>query len=317
MFVQILRVKELFHNVFFLGGHQLTHEKRIVLLGATGLLGQAYSRFFCSKRFECFGVARQNTKHQFDLTNFSKTLEFLDEIQPNVIINCAALTDLHECELKGHESWRLNAELVGVISEWSRQNAAQLIQISTDHFFDHGDDAPHGELDRVTLKNSYARQKFCAEQLALLCNRALVIRTSILGLRGWERKTFAEWALDVVNHQQVAALYTNVWTSSIDVDRFVKISLALAWDEEFSGVINVGTSSVYSKAEFVLALAAQKGVSLSNVTFQKIMDNSHLRATALGLDVSKVEKVTGLRMPHLSEVVASILEWEKKNEIRQ
>ena len=82
------------------------------------------------------------------------------------------------------------------------------------------------------------------------------------------------------------------------MDRFVKITAA---DEEFSGVINVGTStSILS--EFVLALAA-KGVSLSNVTFQKIMDNFHLRATALGLDVSKVEKVTGLCMPHLSDIV--------------
>ena len=113
------------------------------------------------------------------------------------------------------------------------------------------------------MTNNYARQKYSAERFALISQHALVVRTSFCGIRGWEKKSFAEWALDVVNNDLPANLYEDAWTSTLNAFSMAKTSLELLLKHKYFGLINIGSSEVYSKASFVEE-AKQKGVSLNN-----------------------------------------------------
>ncbi len=60
------------------------------------------------------------------------------------------------------------------------------MQISTDHYFCGQGDLKHDESAPVTLLNEYARTKYAGEAFALTNPEACVIRTNVVGFRGWE-----------------------------------------------------------------------------------------------------------------------------------
>ena len=86
-----------------------------------------------------------------------------------------------------------------------------------------------------------------------------------------------------------------------------KTSLELLLKHKYFGLINIGSSEVYSKASFVEELAKQKGVSLNNckkVSIQK--QNSH-RLNSLGLNVNKAESIVGYEMPSLKDIISNLI----------
>ena len=97
----------------------------------------------------------------------------------------------------------------------------------------------------------------------------------------------------------------------------VKISLELLLKHKYFGLINIGSSEVYSKASFVEELAKQKGKSLKNCKKVSIQDRNNLRLNSLGLNVSKAESIVGYEMPNLNDVISSlILEEQRRIDIK-
>lgn len=281
--------------------------KKILLLGSSGLAGQAYYKFLRQKCIKVYGVARKNSDIQIDLQNFTQLLDCLTKLKPDIIINCAAKIDIEFCENFPAESWTVNSALVSVLSNWSRVHNTPLIQVSTDHFFNKRGPFKNSENDEVYLKNNYARQKYSAERFALISQHALVVRTSFCGIRGWEKKSFAEWALDVVNNDLPANLYEDAWTSTLNAFSMVKTSLELLLKHKYFGIINIGSSEVYSKASFVEELAKQKGVSLNNCKKVSIRKQNNLELNSLGLNVNKAESIVGYEMPSLKDIISNLI----------
>lgn len=279
--------------------------RRILLVGATGMLGQALLPLAKSTGWEVFGLARQEADYCVDIEDVLALWRCLDELQPGVIINAAAITDLNRCESNPGLAYLVNARPVSVFAEYSRQHAAKLVQISTDHFFSGDGDALHDELARVLLLNEYACSKYCAEAFALTAPGSLVVRTNIVGLRGWAGKpTFVEWLLEAFREHQKVTLFDDYFTSSIDVGSFSDALLALI-SLPLSGVVNLAAHGSFSKLDFALALANRLGFDdLSFVKDSVRSLSGPARAQSLGLNVTKAEKMLGRKLPSLNEVVS-------------
>ena len=185
-----------------------------------------------------------------------------------------------------------------------------MLHISTDQLYIDGADTAHDETAPVSLVNEYARTKYAGEALALTVPQALVLRTSIVGIRGWSRPTFAEWAIGVVERDEAANLFSDAYTSSIDVTAFCDAALDLL-QIGTRGLYNLAAREVYSKEAFVREVAAQLGKPLTHAVAGSVKTMRTHRANCLGLSVQRAQDRLGYALPTLKDVVTSVLEQRR------
>lgn len=279
---------------------------RLLLLGSTGLLGKAVAAEGRKHGFDVIEAARNAAPVKLDITDDPALQRTLDAVAPDLIVNCAALVDVRACEENPGLAYRVNARPASILAMWSGSTGTQLVQVSTDHFFPNGGSRPHGEDEPVTLVNEYARTKFAGEAFALTSPDALVLRTSIVGIRGWGAPTLAEWAIQTLQQRQQLTVFRDAYTSSLDVRSCAKAILDLARKQE-TGLLNVAAGEVYTKEAFVREVAQQLGIDSSHATVGSVEHLVPPRPASLGLDVTRAEALLGYRLPGLKSVVAEVV----------
>lgn len=296
----------------------MTDVNRILLLGSTGMLGQAICyRLARNPNAELVTVARHHADFTFDACNDEALQTCFYKVRPSVVINAAAIVSLDYCEQHPADAYLTNARLCGIIVNMCRKYHAYLVQISTDHYYDDAiKKTKHDEKAPVLLLNEYARTKYAAELFALSYEFALVLRTNIVGFRGLTgRPTFVEWALQEVKFGRVMQLFNDFYTSPIAVQQFATI-LEEILPNRLCGLFNLASCDVVSKKEFIIALA--KAIFGIEPKYQSVSVRALvgcLRARSLGLDTSKLERVLGYKMPNFSQVIAQLAKEAKEREI--
>ena len=150
--------------------------KKILVTGATGQVGSELKVLapWYSQLDWVFA-----DRSVLDLSNLKVISQVLDEIQPQIIINCAAYTAVDKAETETELADILNHQAVAVLAQWSHSNGCQLIHISTDYVFDGNSSAPLNEEAATGPINVYGQTKWAGEQACLRENpNAIVIRTS-------------------------------------------------------------------------------------------------------------------------------------------
>ena len=102
------------------------------------------------------------------------------EVRPDVLINCAAFTQVDRCEAEADLAMRINGTAVGWLADACETQGALLIQISTDYVFDGMGTRPYRENDPTNPVSVYGRTKLEGERQAARCSRHLIARTSWL-----------------------------------------------------------------------------------------------------------------------------------------
>lgn len=277
----------------------------LLVTGATGMLGQAVMAEAEARGLSPIGLARKNSDISADITDDQALTKVFETHGPGAVVNCAAMINIDRCEEDPLGAWRVNARAVDVLATLCRNHATRLVQISTDHYFTGAGNARHDENAPVTLLNEYSRVKFAAEAFALNNPDNLVARINIVGLRGWDTPTFAEWAIDLIKNDREGTLFEDSFVSSIDTPTCARALLDLM-QTGAAGVFNVASREVFSKKTFVLVLAKVLGRELTNVKTGSVAALQTGRAESLGLNVAKAEKALGYALPTLNEVVDSL-----------
>ena len=277
----------------------------ILVLGATGLLGQAMVAEGRARGMTVRTAARSDAEIAVDIGDRDALATMLERERPALVANCAALVDIAACERDPGLAYRVNAAPLVELAGWSRRNGARLVHVSTDHYFTGDGAMPHGEDAPVVLMNHYAATKFAAEAFALTAPNALVLRTSIVGLRRRGAPTFAEWAIDAIETDAPITLFADAFTSSVDVGTFARAALDLAAGGA-SGLVNLAAREVYSKEAFIRALAERMGRTLTRATTGSIGALSPPRPESLGLDVARAEALLGRPLPTLKDVAEAV-----------
>jgi dTDP-4-dehydrorhamnose reductase len=147
---------------------------KILIIGAGGRLGATLMREYRDE-FDLIGFDRQ----ALDLENTGQLREKIGRVDADVVINCAALTNVDYCETHPDEAFRINAEAPGVLAEISRDKSAKLIHFSTDYVFDGKKREPYTEEDEANPISVYGESKRAGEQNVLAVqDRHLVVRVS-------------------------------------------------------------------------------------------------------------------------------------------
>ncbi|MCL2097242.1 MAG: dTDP-4-dehydrorhamnose reductase [Bacteroidales bacterium] len=151
--------------------------KKVLITGCKGQLGrdlQSCAKFYTNVQALCTDI------DSLDLTQLSAVQNYINEHQPDVIVNCAAYTAVDKAEDEEEQAILLNATAVKHLTIAARQVNALLIQISTDYVFDGKKQTPYLESDSVNPQSAYGRSKLMGEEAALAYEHAMVIRTSWL-----------------------------------------------------------------------------------------------------------------------------------------
>ena len=280
---------------------------KIILLGGTGLAGISLYRELKNRKLEVLSVARKNADIICDVSQSDNLYKILMKYSPDIVINAAAMVDISKCKKYHQKSWNINCRVPGIIMEWAEKYSRPFVQISTDHYYHKDGPRAHKESDPTILLNEYAKQKFAAESICSSSDSSLILRTNIVGLRGWKQHTFAEWAIYSLKNNCKITIFDDVWTSSIDTSSFAKATIDSVINHELKGLYNLGSSEVFSKADFILELANQLNVNIENVSRGSIFDCFNDRASSLGLDSSKIQNYLSWKLPGLNEVVKNLV----------
>ncbi len=132
---------------------------KIVLLGAKGMLGTEVRALYADKNLKAFDLP------EFDITDKAQLAAAISDV--NVVINCAAFTDVEKSESQYELAYRVNAEAVENLAQIAAEKNIYVIHISTDFVFDGKKDSPYEETDVPRPINAYGKSKLEGEILLM------------------------------------------------------------------------------------------------------------------------------------------------------
>ena len=152
---------------------------KILVTGSDGQLG--------SELMEQLEKSSQNidlcksTISDFDITDYDKTKNYILDFSPDLIINCAANTNVDDCEKNIDLAYRVNAIGSRNVALSANICDASLVYISTDYIFDGSKNRPYNEFDIPNPLNIYAKTKLAGECFVKdFTHKFYIIRTSWL-----------------------------------------------------------------------------------------------------------------------------------------
>jgi dTDP-4-dehydrorhamnose reductase len=131
---------------------------RVTITGANGMLGHAL-RETVPSGVSCSGVDLADG----DLTTIEGARQALEPSRPQVVIHCAAWTDVDGCTRDPERAMLQNATATGNVATVCRDLGARLVAISTDYVFDGTKGEPYTEEDATNPLNPYGRSKLAGE----------------------------------------------------------------------------------------------------------------------------------------------------------
>ena len=214
-----------------------------LITGGGGMLGESLKKFLPNAVYI-------DSRDEFDLTKRSKEITSLNNNEKfNLIIHCAAYTDLSFCEKNEDLAFKLHSEIIPDLQKSSKK----LIYIST---------------NPINSDKVYYRSKRNGEQNVLKRKGDLVVRTNIYGNKG-----LIKWAHDSLINQEEIYGYEDVLFNPLYVDQLSEI---ISGKLNFmTGVVSIGSVSSITKYDFIKLYAKLKNLDTSLVrSTQKMKDKN-------------------------------------------
>ena len=197
-------------------------------------------------------------KEELDITNTEDVLSYGEINRPDVIINCAAVTDTKLCEAEPELAYRVNALGARNLSLVARKHNAKIVQISTDDVFDGKKETPYTEFDDTHPLTVYGRSKRAGENYVKeFTHKHFIIRSTwVYG----EGKNFVNALLQTAETETEAAIPTDQFGSPTSAKDLARIILHLIQTNEY-GTYHAtckGKCSRYEFAEEILKLSGKQ-----------------------------------------------------------
>lgn len=227
---------------------------------------------------------------QLDIGNLQQVLELVNKLQPHLIINCAAFTNVDGCETQQETALQVNALGARNIAIAAEQTGAKLVHISTDYVFSGDSKTAYAEEDICAPKSEYGRSKYLGEQyIRDFCNRYFIVRTA--WLYGYEGSNFIKTMLRLgKENAQVKVVCDQIGTPT-NVADLIHHLLKIAVTQEYGiyHCTNNGQCSWYDFACKIFEYADMSVQVISCTTAEyptpaqrplfSVLDNQMLRLT--------------------------------------
>jgi dTDP-4-dehydrorhamnose reductase len=160
--------------------------KSVLVVGHKGMLAHDLLELLAPLADQGDLVVHVGDLPEIDITNPDGTMKYVKDRSPNVIINCAAYTDVDGCESHRDLAFAVNGAGPGNLARAANAVDAKLVHISTDFVFDGRKDGAYREEDETAPLSAYGLSKLEGErQVELLSRDHVIVRTAwLFGVAG-------------------------------------------------------------------------------------------------------------------------------------
>ncbi len=218
---------------------------KIVITGADGQLGRELMKLYP----DAIGTSHDPSRMFYlPIENQDAIIKLLERERPDVVVNCAALTNVDRCEKEREYAYKVNGLAVRSMALECRRIGAKLVHISTDYVFD-GTDGNYSEDFPTNPVNYYGLSKLAGEHFAFSGEENLVVRTS--GVFGYSNN-FPLFVYNKLKNGEVVKAIKGFY-SPIHAENLAKAVKELI-DLKEVGIINVAGERI-SRMDLALSIA--------------------------------------------------------------
>ncbi len=276
-------------------------EGKVLVIGASGMLGQDVCARF-APHFALVTASRQTGDVLLDITEPASVRQAVAAIAPDVVILCAAYTDVDGCERNPERAYQVNAFGAGSVASAGAEVGARLLYVSTDYVFDGEKGDGYTEWDAPRPLNVYGASKLAGEEwIREVCPRHWIVRTA--WLYGTGGKCFPRTVLNVARRGEPLRVVSDQTGSPTFTWDLAGVLLEMVRQRVPYGtyhVVNQGSATWYELACKVVNLARAKGLVSEAVSVTPIRSGEWLSPTRRPANsVLKMERLawTGLPLP--------------------
>lgn len=227
---------------------------KVWIVGSAGQIGTAINEVLDPVEMRVLNT----DKEELDITDTDEVLNFGEINRPDVIINCAAVTDTALCEEEPELAFRVNALGARNLSIVARKIGAKVVQLSTDDVFDGESRTPYTEFDDTNPKTVYGKSKRAGENYVKeFTHKHFIIRSNWVYGQG---NNFVSGVLEAAKEERPLLVASDQFGSPTSAKELARIILYLMQTNEY-GTYHAtckGICSRYDFAQEILALAGEK-----------------------------------------------------------
>ena len=270
--------------------------KKILVTGCNGQLGRAIRKEYAGSDVEFVNtdVTEGEGVKALDITDVDAVLKMVEETKPEVIINCAAHTNVDACETQWDLAYKINAIGPRNLSIAASKAGAKMIHVSTDYVFEGNGTRPYTEFDEPNPVSAYGKTKLEGENFVkAFADKYFILRTAWLYGEG---KNFAKTMLRLAETHDEVSVVSDQLGSPTSAVELAKMIHYLEPTENY-GVFHATCEGDTNWAEFAEAIfkRAGKNTKVNHVTSEQyakmnpasanrpaysILDNYMLRLTS-------------------------------------
>ncbi len=239
---------------------------KLLICGANGQLGQELKTMLTTRQAEIGPISApmQGVEAVFkdvdtvDFANFTKASDCLREVAPDIVINCAAMTNVNACETEQDAALLGNAILPRNLAVLCQDLGAKLVHVSTDYVFPGDQETPRKEWDLIQPKTVYGKSKALGEAyVQSLCQKSFIVRTA--WLYGYQGHNFVKTICKLAKEKGQLKVVNDQFGNPTHANDLACHLLALAATEQY-GLYHCTNEGICSWYEFACEIVTLLGV---------------------------------------------------------
>ncbi|MEO6695361.1 MAG: dTDP-4-dehydrorhamnose reductase [Ignavibacteria bacterium] len=234
---------------------------KILITGSNGLLGQAITSVFTRESdYEIVQTSYEEKAYlefghpyqALDITKKDDVKRVVDLHMPDVIVNCAAYTEVDKCESEREHSWKINVDGVKNLIIAAKRIDSKIVHYSTDYIFD-GRNGPYTEESLPHPISFYGREKLASENALITSDiNFAIIRTLVLyGIGNNVKNNFVLWLIDKLKNNEPVNIVTDQISNVTMIDDLAFGSLKII-EKNLKGLYNIAGSDILSRYDFAM-----------------------------------------------------------------
>lgn len=288
--------------------------KKILVTGANGQLGQCLkkqSKSLNPEEFQFVFVGR----NELDIANEKEIQKFLTQNTFDFLVNCAAYTAVDLAETDKEMAFKINAEAVGNLAKFCKNQDITFIHISTDYVFDGNANKAIPVDAKTNPINMYGQSKLKGEQLAMKSNPdSIIIRTAwVYSQFG---KNFMKTMLRLFSEKdEISVVNDQMGTPTNANDIAQAILKVIQSEKKFPGIFhftNAGETSWFEFAEAIKEFTQAK-IKINPIPTSQFLTPAKRPAFSV-LDTQKIQEVYQVQTPDWKESLKNLLTQENLHE---
>lgn len=277
---------------------------KIIITGSNGLLGQSLLALLLKEKqyYEVYGFSRGENRSgrqdfnyvSIDITKESILRERVKEIQPDFIINTAAMTQVDDCEIHKEACNLLNIEVVKWLADISKEINTHLIHLSTDFIFD-GKKGCYKETDIPNPLSYYGLSKLKSEEVLVNSDINYTILRTILvygKVFDMSRSNIVLWVKEMLENGKEITIVDDQFRTPTYVEDLA-LACKISIDKKAVGIFNISSNELLSIFEIAQQIADVFGLNKSLIVpiSTSTLNQTAARPAKTGFDLSKTNKI--------------------------